>query len=297
MIVNSMTSFASMSGAHEVWNWAWEMRSVNARGLDIRVRLPDGFDDVEPFVREAIKARVKRGTVSIGLKLRSDNGVGVATISEPALARYIEACQIAETHALEAGLNLAPLTAGTLLMGPGVMQGASSEQDQTALKAAVKAQVEPLLQSFAESRASEGQAMGAIFQEQINQIEALAAKARAEAERRNAGSAALIRERVTVLLETTDLADEARLQQELAVITVKADVTEELDRLDAHVIAARELLKAGGAIGRKLDFLMQEFNREANTLCSKAGTPDLTECGVELKVIIDQLREQVQNVE
>lgn len=297
MFVNSMTGFASMSGSHEAWTWSWEMRSVNARGLDIRLRLPDGFDDLEPGLREAVKKQIKRGTISIGLKLRSDHGATVVSLSEAALSRYIEACKAAQAHADKAGLTLTSLSASDLLAGPGVMQAGAGEQDLTALKGAVKHQFAPLLEAFQSMRHAEGQAMAAIFADQINQIEHLAGLARQAAETRNAASGDILRQRVEALLDTTDLADEARLQQELALLTVKADVTEELDRLDAHVVAARELLSSGGAIGRKLDFLMQEFNREANTLCSKAGTPDLTECGVELKVIIDQLREQVQNVE
>jgi len=219
MIVNSMTGFASMSGAHEVWTWAWEMRSVNARGLDIRLRMPDGFEDLDPYIRETVKAAITRGNVSIGLKIRSDSGTNSVSLSEAALAKYISDCQLAEAKALDAGLNLAPLTGADLLSGPGVMQSGGTEQGLVLLKKQAKAQFPDLLQEFNAARASEGSAMAEIF------------------------------------------------------------------------------ASDGGAVGRKLDFLMQEFNREANTLCSKAGTPDLTECGVELKVIIDQMREQVQNVE
>jgi len=297
MIVNSMTGFASMSGAHEVWTWAWEMRSVNARGLDIRLRMPDGFEDLDPYIRETVKAAITRGNVSIGLKIRSDSGTNSVSLSEAALAKYISDCQLAEAKALDAGLNLAPLTGADLLSGPGVMQSGGTEQGLVLLKKQAKAQFPDLLQEFNAARASEGSAMAEIFASQLAQIESLAIRARASAADRHVKSGDLIRERVKLLLDTTDIADEARLQQELAIITVKADVTEELDRLDAHVGAAKTLLSDGGAVGRKLDFLMQEFNREANTLCSKAGTPDLTECGVELKVIIDQMREQVQNVE
>ncbi len=297
MIVNSMTGFASMSGAHEVWTWAWEMRSVNARGLDVRLRLPDGFDDLDPYIRETVKAAITRGNVSIGLKLRSDSGTNTVSLSEAALDKYIADCQVAEAKALEAGLNLAPLTGADLLSAPGVMQSGGTEAGLVAVKAQAKAQIPQLLDAFNQARAGEGAAMAEIFGGQVDQIESLAERARVAAAARQEKSGDLIRERVKLLLDTTDLADEARLQQELAIITVKADVTEELDRLDAHVTAARALIRDGGAVGRKLDFLMQEFNREANTLCSKAGTPDLTECGVELKVIIDQMREQVQNVE
>jgi len=272
MIVNSMTGFASMSGAHEVWTWAWEMRSVNARGLDVRLRLPDGFDDLDPYIRETVKAAITRGNVSIGLKLRSDSGTNTVSLSEAALDKYIADCQVAEAKALEAGLNLAPLTGADLLSAPGVMQSGGTEAGLVAVKAQAKAQIPQLLDAFNQARAGEGAAMAEIFGGQVDQIESLAERARVAAAARQEKSGDLIRERVKLLLDTTDLADEARLQQELAIITVKADVTEELDRLDAHVTAARALIRDGGAVGRKLDFLMQELRSSLIRCASKFRT-------------------------
>ena len=192
------------------------------------------------------------------------------------------------------GLQMAPVSAAELLANHIVWTGADTPADWLV---EAKAQIGDLIESLAAARASEGRAIVEILSGQIDQLATLATQARETAEARNAAAGDLLREKVKALLDITDLADEDRLAQELALLAVKADVTEELDRLDAHIAAARALLTGKGPVGRKFDFLMQEFNREANTLCSKSGSADLTAIGLDLKLVIDQMREQVQNLE
>jgi uncharacterized protein (TIGR00255 family) len=190
------------------------------------------------------------------------------------------------------------MTAADLLGVRGVLEPeAVAPAENAAVMAALTAEIEALLAALRRARAAEGVALGALIAAQLDRVEALARDARATAEARAGRSGALLRSRLEALLAGTAAVDEARLAQELALIAVRADVTEELDRLEAHVAAGRGLLADDGPVGRKLDFLTQEFNREANTLCSKAGAADLTAIGLEMKVVIDQMREQVQNVE
>ena len=190
------------------------------------------------------------------------------------------------------------MTAADLLGLRGVMEAdALTPAETPGVLAAIGADIAPLVAALAAARAGEGDALAATLAGQLDRIAGLLAAARASAEGRAARSGDLLRSRLEAVLATVAAVDEARLAQELALIAVKADVTEELDRLEAHVAAARALIASGGAVGRRLDFLMQEFNREANTLCSKSGSSELTAIGLELKVVVDQMREQVQNVE
>ncbi len=298
MPLTSMTGFADLAGEHGGLGWSWEARSVNGRGLDLRLRLPDGFESLDPIARAAAGRALARGSVTVTLRLGRLGQSGVPRLNLEALEGAVAAALAASEVASLRGLDLAPLTAADLIGLRGVLEAdAGVPAEDTELVAAVAAGIEPLLARLASARAAEGAALAAVLAGQLDRIEALARDARATAEARAGRSGALLRSRVEAVLATTAPVDEARLAQELALIAVKADVTEELDRLDAHVAAARELVAATGPVGRKLDFLMQEFNREANTLCSKAQASDLTALGIELKVVIDQMREQVQNVE
>lgn len=297
MPLMSMTGYADLKGETAGIAWSWEARSVNARALDLRLRLPEGLEPLEAPLRAGFGRVVARGAVTVTLRLGPGAGVGVMRVNPAALAAALGAVAEAEAAAGAQGVPLAPVTATDLLALRGVVE---MEHDlpvaRPELREALEAAIGPLAAALARARADEGAALAGVLDGQFARIAELAAAARASAESRAARSGALLRERVAALIGA-GAADEARLSQELALIAVKADVTEELDRLDAHVAAGRELLAADGPVGRRLDFLAQEFNREANTLCSKAGSSELTALGLELKAVIDQMREQVQNVE
>ncbi|WP_118135338.1 YicC/YloC family endoribonuclease [Oceanicella sp. SM1341] len=297
-MVQSMTGFAEATGADERLSWRWEARGVNGRGLDVRLRLPEGCEALDPVLRATFSKAFSRGNITVGLRIGRAQGAADSRIDFAALETAVALLAEAEQAAISAGLALQPTTPDRLLALPGVLVSGEGEEMLTPeRRAALTAGIEELATAFAAARAGEGQALAAILAGQVDEIEARIAEARDTAEARAARSGATLREKVAALLEAGAPVDEARLAQELALLAVRADVTEELDRLTAHVAAARALLAADGPVGRKFDFLAQEFNREANTLCSKAGAPDLTRVGLELKVLIDQMREQVQNVE
>lgn len=294
----SMTGFADLAGEADGLGWRLEARSVNGRGLDLRLRFPEGFETLEAPMRTALSAALSRGSVTVTLRIgRSSADSQPSQLDFAALAAAIEAALAVGEAASRRGLDLAPMTAADLLAIRGVFGSEVEEaRDNAALLEAIADEARPLAQGLRSARAVEGAALEAIIGGQINRIAELAAAARAAAGRRGGRMEEQLRSRVDAVLAMAPV-DEARMAQELAMIAVKADVSEELDRLDAHVRAARGLLGFDGPVGRKLDFLVQEFNREANTLCSKAGSAELTSIGLEMKVVIDQMREQVQNVE
>jgi len=296
-MLQSMTGFASRRGAGAGAHWLWELRSVNGRGLDLRLRLPDGIDGLEAGVRAALPARITRGSVTLSLRLTRDAGSEAPRLNPTALAATLEALRAVEAAAVEAGVDLAPSRAADLLTVRGVMETAAPEDDTAPLAAALLADLTALLDAFAAARGAEGRALAGVIAAQLDRVAALTEAAAALAEARKPQRAAQLAEAVAQLVTLAPHADPARLEQELALLAVKADVTEEIDRLRAHIAAARTLLAAREPVGRKLDFLMQEFNREANTLCSKAQSAELTRVGLDLKAAIDQMREQVQNVE
>lgn len=295
MALQSMTGFATVSGQLDGVGWAWEIRSVNGRGLDVRLRLPEGGETLEPVIRAAVPKRLVRGNVSLNLKLSRMGDDGTPVLNHDNLAAVIGAAAQASTIAEANGLDVQPTSVGELLSQKWVWDtGQAANQGWVE---AAKKQVPEVVEMLVNARRAEGLAILSILSAQVDTAEKLSKDARASSDARNARTGGILREKVLAVLEITDLADEDRLAQELALLAVKADVTEELDRLDAHIVAARALLAEKGPIGRKFDFLMQEFNREANTLCSKSNDTDLTAIGLELKVVIDQMREQVQNLE
>lgn len=298
MPLTSMTGFADLAGGADGVGWAWEARSVNGRGLDVRLRLPEGFEALDAPVRAAVAAGVARGSVSVGLRLGPGAGAATPRLNPQALEAAIAAALAAGEAASRRGLDLGPMTAADLIAVRGVMEAeASLPAENPAVIAALTAEAGALVAALAAARAAEGAAIARVLAAQIDRIAGLAAAARAVAGGRGPRQAEALRARLEAVLATTAAVDEGRLAQELALIAVRADVAEELDRLDAHVAAARALIAADGPVGRKLDFLTQEFNREANTLCAKAQAAELTAIGLEMKVVVDQLREQVQNVE
>ncbi|MBS0571886.1 MAG: YicC family protein [Proteobacteria bacterium] len=292
-----MTGFASGRGGGAGHAWVWDLRSVNGKGLDLRPRLPDWVEGLEAAVRGALSARIARGSVSLSLRLARDGAAKGPGLNPAGLQAALASLRAADEAARAAGFDLAPLTAGDLLQMKGVLDPTEDGDDTAGLLAALTADLDRLLADFTAARAREGAALARVLAGQIDQISALIDRARAAAEARRPLQEASLKENLARVLAGAAEADPARVAQELALLTLKADVTEELDRLDAHVEAARALMAGGGAIGRKLDFLMQEFMREANTLCSKSGNVELTRIGLDLKTVIDQMREQVQNVE
>ena len=293
----SMTAFASGKGSFEGYAWAWELRSVNGKGLDLRLRVPDWVDGLEAGIRNRLGKAVSRGNVALSLRVQAEEQAGTLSVNSAQMDDVLNAMAQVESRAMDLGLSLAPANAADVLGVRGVLETGNTEQDTSGICKALLADFEPVLESFLTMRAAEGTALESVLSDQLDTIEKLTADASAAAEARRAETADNLRVQLSRVLENSDGADEARVAQELAIIAVKADVTEEIDRLGAHVTAARDLLAAGSPIGRKLDFLSQEFNREANTVCSKAQSVALTTIGLELKTVIDQMREQVQNVE
>ncbi|WP_259993257.1 YicC/YloC family endoribonuclease [Sulfitobacter sp. S190] len=292
-----MTGFATASGALGPHSWTWEMRAVNGKGLDLRIRVPDWVPGLEAALRKLLGAGVARGNVALGLRITREEGCGSLAVNAQQLRIVLEALGQIETAAMDAGVSLAPSKASDIVTMRGVLDHAVTDDDNDALAAALLAEFPTLLADFNAMRASEGASLLIVMSDQLDKIEALTAQASESAHARASEMATNLRRNLARVLENTDAVEEDRIAQELALIAVKADVTEEIDRLGAHVGAARDLLAQDEPVGRKLDFLMQEFNREANTLCAKAQSTELTQIGLALKAVIDQLREQVQNVE
>ena len=295
----SMTGFAARRGSGAGHAWAWDLRAVNGKGLDLRLRLPDWIDGLELAVRAELQKAVTRGNVSLSLRVAQDGG-GEETgfrLNPAQLAAALAALARVEEAGMAAGLTLRQPTAADVLTLRGVLDQGQQDQDTTPLRQAILADLPGLLADFAAMRASEGAVLAGVLRAQLDQIAALTAEAQREAEARATTQADSLRDGLSRILAATDAVDATRLAQELALLAVKTDVTEELDRLTAHVAAARTHLADSAPVGRKLDFLMQEFMREANTLCSKAQSLRLTRIGLDLKTVIDQMREQVQNVE
>ena len=295
-MIRSMTGFASGRGAGLGQTWNWELRAVNGRGLDLRLRLPEGIDGLEAGLRARLQEVVSRGNVTLSLRMARSPEGEAAQLDPARLDAVLQAVAAVEARAAAQGLELAPVRATDLLALRGVLRETAPEADPAALRAALLADVEPVLESCLAMRAEEGSALDAALRREIDAVERLASAAAAAASARADAAGDSLRAALARVRAAVDV-DEGRLAQELALIAVKSDVTEELDRLAAHVAAARALLDAGGAMGRKLDFLSQEFNREANTLCSKSGDTALTAIGLEIKAAVDRMREQVQNVE
>lgn len=295
----SMTGFAARKGQGAGLSWAWDIRSVNGKGLDLRLRVPDWIDGLELALRGDLAKALHRGNVSLSLKVAregAETGEGFG-VNKAVLASVLMALRAVEEEAMAAGVTLGQPTGADVLAVRGVIDTATAEVDPAPLRAAILADLPGLLSDFNAMRAAEGAALQAVIAGQLDRIGELTKAAALEAEARKAAGAETLRAQLAKLLTNAEGLDETRIAQELALLAVKNDVTEELDRLSAHVEAARGLLADPGPVGRKFDFLMQEFMREANTLCSKAQSLALTRIGLDLKTVIDQMREQVQNVE
>ncbi|MFD2264584.1 YicC/YloC family endoribonuclease [Lacibacterium aquatile] len=293
--IHSMTGFARQNGVEDVYSWQWELKSVNGKGLDIRIRLPSGADRLEIPARERIGKALKRGNISATLELRR---VEVKSASLTINRAYIETL-VALQQDLGLLVDQTPPRLTDLLSLRGVMEAPEPEaaqEDTSAQDKAILDGLDAALAALVDTRRSEGRRLSAVLAGHLDLVERLTLEARSAATLQTAAVAAKLKAQVTVLLEGASVPED-RMVAEIALLAAKADPTEEVDRLEAHVAAARELLVADGAVGRKLDFLAQEFNREANTLMSKAAEMAVTRLGLELKTVIDQFREQVQNVE
>ncbi len=296
-MIRSMTAFASRTGADPSASWTWELRGVNGRGLDLRLRLPDGIEGLEATARAALGQAFSRGNITLGLKLQKTDSAEALQVDDDQLDRVLALIGKVQARAGDLGVSLAQPTAADVLGQRGVLVAGPVADRSEELRAALLSDLEHLIADFADMRAKEGAALLAIITGQLDRIQDLTAAAASAAEdRRPAAREALTAALRRVVEDVKDI-DEGRIAQELAVLAVKADVSEEIDRLHAHVAAARALLGDPAPAGRKLDFLAQEFNREANTLCSKSGSTALTAIGLDLKATIDQMREQIQNVE
>ena len=291
----SMTAFARVDGAGEGYRWTWELRSVNGKGLDIRLRLPPGFDHVEPGAREKIAARLVRGNVQAGLAVQHEAGATSVRVNEDVLAEVIAAMA-----RVGAAVTAAPPTLDGILAIRGVLETAESEPDEATrarLAGLIIADLDRAAADLVAMRAGEGAAIASVLSARLDEMERLTRAAEASPARTPEAIRTRLAEQVAALLGAAPALDPARLHQEAVLLATRADIREEIDRLYAHIAAARELIAGGAAVGRKLDFLAQEFNREVNTLCSKSNDRALTGLGLEMKAAVDQLREQVQNVE
>jgi len=295
MTIKSMTGFARSDGAIGPTSWHWEVRSVNGRGLDVRLRLPAGSEALEARVREAVGKRVTRGSLTINLNVKRSEGATQIKLNEAALRQVLVALD-----SLKATTDVAAPRPEALLAIKGVLEVAEPEESEAELQArtdAMLAGLDTALDGMVRAREAEGGRLKAIVLEQLIAIERLVTVVEASPARTPEAIRQRLKEQIGRLLETGASLDEGRLYQEAAILATRADVEEELKRLGAHIAGARELADSREPAGRRLDFLAQEFNREANTLCSKAIDPETTRAGLELKAVIDQMREQVQNIE
>ncbi|MFQ3255525.1 MAG: hypothetical protein ACI9U6_003843 [Loktanella salsilacus] len=295
-MTHSMTAYASRTGQSDTASWHWDLRSVNGRGLDIRTRLPDGMDKLDQTLRTALGKALHRGTVTVTLKVTRIDGAAALNIDEAQLDRVLQALDLVQERAFAAGVTLGQPTAADVLSARGVLGQAASASSDPDLRAALTTDIGPLLADFTAMRAHEGAALQHIIADQLDRTRALIDQAHALAEARKPKVRTALRDAYAKIMEVT-AADDARLVQELALLATKQDVTEELDRLKAHVAAAWDIIEDDGPAGRRLDFLAQEFNREVNTLCAKSQDVELTQVGLALKLVVDQMREQIQNVE
>ncbi len=293
-----MTGFARRQGGDAKVTWSWEIKSVNGRSLDLRCRIPNGYERLEAVVREAAPKHCARGNVTVALTVsRAEAGPNLR-VNRDLLDQLVRLAGELATRA--DGKTLAPARLDGLLGVKGVLEVVEEEESSEETEARVAAMGKDLhaaLKDLTTARWSEGKHLKAAVETHLQTIEELTAKAAASAEAQPEALKARLKSLVEELLEAVPALPEDRLAQEAAVLAARGDVREELDRLRAHSAAAKEILDGGGTVGRRLDFLCQEFNREANTLCSKASDVELTRLGLDLKSAVEQLREQVQNIE
>ncbi|MBB4955873.1 uncharacterized protein (TIGR00255 family) [Agrobacterium vitis] len=296
MPLQSMTGFARNEGSYGRYRWAWELRSVNGKGLDIRLRLPQGMEGLESEIKAVIGQHLSRGNLQVALSLSVSDNRMEAVVNEDALSAVL---------ALRAQLGPGviadgPLSLDALLSIRGLVDFREREDDADVLEArhaAIMASLREAVAALADMRAREGDALQAVLLSHVQKIEQLTLAVESDPSRSTEDIARKLESQIAALILSAPSLDKDRLYAEAVLLATKADLREEIDRLKAHVNAARLLLAEGVPVGRKLDFLAQEFNRESNTICSKSNAAAVTAAGIELKVVIDQFREQVQNLE
>jgi uncharacterized protein (TIGR00255 family) len=295
MALSSMTGFARSHGASGPYSFEWELKSVNAKGLDVRLRLPQGWDEVEAFAKKRAAEVLSRGTVYANLNVKRSDAGSTVRVNEDVLAAIVSIA-----GSLAGKLDAVAPSIDGLLAIKGVIEVVEPESDESedkAAKDAAAAAFDVALKNLVEMRKREGDTLGQILNQRVDEIETLASRAETSPGRKPDAIKARLAEQVAALLETSDRFDADRLAQEALLIAAKADVREELDRIASHIAQAREMLRKGGPVGRRLDFLAQEFHREVNTCCSKSNDIELTNTGLEMKTVVEQFREQVQNLE
>ncbi len=291
-----MTGFARAEGATDQCTWGWEAKSVNGKGLDVRLRYPRGFDFIDSAARDRVAKRFKRGNVQLNLDINWTKPQSIVVLNEDVLDQVIVAAKTVQDKVPDAQ----PASVDGILALRGVLEQSDDvicPEEIEALEKVLMDGLDQLLDQLAEGRDAEGARMGGVLHDQLAVIESLSEEAANLAALQPDAIRKRLADQVAQLVEDTDAIDPDRLAQEAAIVMTKADVREELDRLTAHIEAARDLLGLEEPVGRRLDFLCQEFNREANTLCSKSSDTELTRVGLELKAVIEQFREQVQNIE
>jgi uncharacterized protein (TIGR00255 family) len=295
MALSSMTGFARSHGASGPYAFEWELKSVNAKGFDLRMRLPAGWDDLEAAAKKRAGELLSRGTVYANLNVKRANAASIVRINEDVLASIVKVA-----GELAGRIDAVAPSIDGLLGIKGVIEVVepeSNEDEDKAAKAAAAAAFEQALSELVKMRQREGETLGQILIQRMNEIERLAKRAEAAPGRKPEAIRARLGEQIAALLEASERFDSDRLNQEALMIATKADIREELDRIASHISQAREMIGKGGPVGRRLDFLAQEFNREVNTCCSKSNDLELTNTGLEMKNVVEQFREQVQNLE
>jgi len=295
MVLSSMTGFARSHGASGPYAFEWELKSVNAKGFDLRLRLPQGWDELEAFAKKRAAELLSRGTVYANFNVKRADALSTVRINEDVLAAVVKVAS-----SLSGRIDAVAPSIDGLLAIKGVIEVVEPDRNEEEDKAAIiaaSAAFDEALKNLVAMRRREGDALGQILSQRMDEMAALARRAEDAPGRRPEAIKARLAEQIAALLETSDRFDPDRLNQEALLIAAKADIREELDRIASHIAQAREIISKGGAIGRRLDFLAQEFNREVNTTCSKSNDVELTNIGLEMKNVVEQFREQVQNLE
>jgi uncharacterized protein (TIGR00255 family) len=295
MALSSMTGFARSQGASGPYAFEWELKSVNAKGFDLRTRLPQGWDELEAYAKKRAGELLSRGTVYANLNVRRTNQIPMVRINEEVLASIVKVAGV-----LAGKIDAVAPSIDGLLALKGVIEVVDPESDDAedkAARAAAALAFDQALGELVEMRQREGATLGQILSQRMDEIERLVIRAEAAPGRKPEAVKARLAEQIATLLDGSDRFDPDRLNQEALLIAAKADIREELDRIGSHISQAREIISKGGPIGRRLDFLAQEFNREVNTCCAKSNDIELTNTGLEMKNVVEQFREQVQNLE
>jgi uncharacterized protein (TIGR00255 family) len=295
MPLSSMTGFARSHGASGPYAFEWELKSVNAKGFDLRMRLPPGWDELEALAKKRAGELLSRGTVYANLNVKRTGAVSTVRINEDVLGSIVKVAGV-----LAGKIDAVAPSIDGLLAIKGVIEVVepeSNDAEDRAAKAAAAAAFEQALADLVKMRQREGMTLGQILSQRMDEFEKLAKKAEAAPGRKPEAIRARLAEQIAALLEASERFDSDRLNQEAIMIAAKADIREELDRIASHISQAREMIGKGGPVGRRLDFLAQEFNREVNTCCSKSNDLELTNTGLEMKNVVEQFREQVQNLE